>query len=106
MKGQKRPQVDIAEVIGVDDHNLIGLVRQIGVGRNGTSRAQKRRLVRLDEAQPAFGIDPRNVGTNLIGLGVRVDPSLADSRVGQVIDPEVQQGTIRDAAPGIWGSCR
>ena len=59
MESQKRPQVDVAEVIGVDDHDLIGLVRQIGVGRNGTGRAQKRRLVRLDQAKPAFGIDLR-----------------------------------------------
>ena len=57
MEGQQRTQVDIAEVIGVDDHDLIGLVRQVGVGRDGASRAQKRRLVRLDQAKPAFGID-------------------------------------------------
>ena len=45
MEGQQRPQVDIAEVIGVDDHDLVGVVGQVGVGGDRAGRAQERRLV-------------------------------------------------------------
>ncbi len=71
------PQVDVAEVVGVDDHDFVGTVGQIGVGGDRAGRAQKLRLVRLGQAEPAVGVDRLDVGPDPLGVGMGVDPASA-----------------------------
>ena len=40
VKCEQGPQVDVAEIIGVDDHNFIGTLGQIGIGGHRAGRAQ------------------------------------------------------------------
>ncbi len=96
MKGEQRPQIDVAEIVGVDDHDLVGNVGKVGIGGDRAGRAQKHGLVRFDQVKPSFGIDPRDIITNLLGLGMGVDPGLADPRLRQAIDPVIQEGAVKD----------
>ena len=96
VEGQQGPQVDIAEVVGVDDDDLFGVVGQVGVGGHRAGRAQQLRLVRLRQAEPAIGVDRPDILPDPAGVGVGVDPRLPDPGLGQALDPVIQQGPIPD----------
>ena len=90
MEGQERTKVDVAKVVGVDDHNLVGIGSEVGIGSDRAGRAQQRRLIRFDQAEPALGVDPCDIGSNLFGQGVSIHAGLADSRLDQAIDPDIE----------------
>ena len=96
VKRDQGTQVDVAEVVSVDDHNVVGIVGQIGVSGNRARRAEQVPLERLHETKPAFGVHSLDVGSDQLGQGVGADPGLCDSGFGQAIDPEVEQGPFGD----------
>ena len=94
---EQRPQVDVAEVIGVDDDDL-DRRRRPGRRWRRSVPAEPRSSGSYDSARRSrpSALTAIDVGPDLIGVGVRVDPGLADARLGQAIDPEVQQRTAGD----------
>lgn len=52
--------------------------------------------MRFDQVSPSFGINPRDISSNLVSQGMRVDPGLIDPRFRQAINPEVQEGAVKD----------
>ena len=89
-------EIDVAEVVGVDDDDLVGTVGQIGVGGDRAGRAEQLGLERLGEVEASFGVDAIDVGPDLIGVRVRVDPCLADAGVAQAVDPVSEERTPGD----------
>ena len=93
---EQSAEVDVAEVVGVDDDDLVGAVGQIGVGGDRAGRAEQIGLERLGKVEAFFGVDTLDVGPNLIGVRVRVDPCLGDAGVAQAVDPVSEERTPRD----------
>ena len=96
MEGKQGGEAHVAEVVGVDEHDQISIVRKVGIGGDGTRRAQELRLVCLGQSDVSLGIDLADVAPDLLRQGMGVDPSRADARLYQSIDPEIQQGTTGD----------
>jgi len=96
VKGNQRIEIKVAQIVGVDDHDIVGIVCQIRIGCHGAGRAQERRLVRLNQAETTSRVHTCDVGANGFGMRMSVDPCLGDPDAGQVVDPKVNQWPAAD----------
>ena len=88
-------EVDVTEIIGVDDDDLLGAFGEVGVGGDRAGRAEQLGLEGLGQVETAVGIIAIDVGSDLLGVRVGVDPRLPDPGVGEPIDPGAEQSGAR-----------
>ena len=90
VKVDQGAEIDVAEVVGIDHHDLLRPRREVPIGMDRARRAQKLRLMAFAELQAARRILPRDVGTHRLGQVVGVEQRLADARRFQRVAPVVE----------------
>jgi hypothetical protein len=104
--GQHPPQVDVAQVVGVDEDDVVAVVGEAGVGRDRAGRPEERRLVKLGDPQHLPAVHPPDVVADMVGQVVGVDQHVPDAGVDEGVDPVVEHGPAGDRDQALGHAVR